>query len=56
MELYEKEEYIYNQIPIRIYNHSIEKEEIHTPLHWHRSIEIDLVLEGRIILKIDGKS
>ncbi len=56
LQLYEKEDYIYNQIPIRIYNHSIEKEEIHTPLHWHRSIELDLALEGRIILKIDGKN
>lgn len=56
MRLYEAEEYIYHQIPMRIYNHEIEKEEIHTPLHWHRSIEINLVLEGRIILKIDGKS
>lgn len=56
MSLYEQEEYVYNQVPIRIYNHEIEGEEIYTPLHWHRSIEIDLALEGRIILRIDGKS
>lgn len=56
MNLYENEDYIHNQIPIRIYNHTIEQEEIHTPLHWHRSIEIDLVTEGRIILKVDGKN
>lgn len=55
-QLYEKEEYVHNQVPMRIYNHVLEKEEIYTPLHWHRSIEIDLALEGRIYLKIDGKN
>lgn len=55
MKLYETEEYIYQKIPIRIYNHSLEKEEIYSPLHWHRSIEIDLATDGRIVLVVDGK-
>lgn len=55
MELYEKEEYVYNQIPVRILKHSLEKENIYSPLHWHRSIEIDLAVEGRIVLVVDGK-
>lgn len=55
MELYEKEEYAYQQIPVRILDHFLEKEQIYSPLHWHRSIEIDLAVEGRIALKINGK-
>lgn len=56
MKLYEEEEYIYQKIPIRIYSHLLEKEQIYSPLHWHRSIEIDLAVEGRIVLVVDGKS
>ncbi len=33
--LYEKEDYIYNQIPVRILIHDLHQEEIYTPLHWH---------------------
>lgn len=56
MELYENEEYVYHRVPIRVFNHILEKKEIYSPLHWHRSIEIDLALEGWILLKVDGKS
>lgn len=55
MELYEKEEYIHQQFPIRILDHFLEREEIYSPLHWHRGIEINLAVEGRILLKIGGR-
>lgn len=54
--LYEEEGYIYSQVPIRIYNHDLEKEDIYTYLHWHRSIELNLVTEGRIRASIGGNS
>jgi len=56
VEYYENEFFIYNQIPIRFFDHKFEGEDIFTDLHWHRSVEINLVTKGRINFQIDGKS
>ncbi|HJA68047.1 hypothetical protein B5F07_19650 [Lachnoclostridium sp. An169] len=53
-ELYEKELFIFNQVPVRIFNHAFERENIFTPLHWHRNIEFNLTTGGRIRYMIDG--
>lgn len=55
-ELYERELFIFNQVPVKIFNHCLEKEEIYTPLHWHRNIEFDLTTDGRIGYIIDGNA
>mgnify|MGYP003292704674 CR=1 FL=1 len=56
VEYYENEFFIYNQIPIRFFDHKFYGEDIFTDLHWHRSIEINLVTKGRINFQIDGKN
>ena len=53
-ELYESEDFIYNRIPIRIFNHCFDGVEIFTPAHWHRNIEFNLVTRGRIRRIVDG--
>lgn len=53
-ELYEKELFIFNQVPVRIFNHAFERENIFTPLHWHRNIEFNLTTGERIRYMIDG--
>ena len=53
-ELYESEDFIYNRIPIRIFNHCFDGIEIFTPTHWHRNIEFNLVTCGRIRRIVDG--
>lgn len=53
-KLYQREEFVYNKIPIRIYNHSIDGIEIFTPIHWHHNIEFNLVTAGRICRIVDG--
>lgn len=53
--LYEKETFIYNRVPIKIFNHHFEGEGIFTPLHWHRNIEFNLTTNGRIRRNVDGK-
>lgn len=52
-ELYEKESFVYNKVPVRIMNHAYN--DIFTPLHWHRNIEINLVTYGEIVYQVDGK-
>lgn len=53
-KLYQREEFIYNKIPIRIFNHSLDGVEIFTPIHWHHNIEFNLVTAGRICRIVDG--
>lgn len=54
--LYEQENYSAAQIPVRIFNHWFEGEEIFTPLHWHRGVELNLVTKGRILYNVDGET
>lgn len=53
--LYEKETFIYNRVPIKVFNHHFEGETIFTPLHWHRNVEFNLTTGGRIRRSVDGK-
>lgn len=53
-ELYEKEQFIYNQVPVRVFCHKFDGADIYTPLHWHRNIEFNLVTKGRICMIVDG--
>ncbi|MCR5156461.1 MAG: AraC family transcriptional regulator [Butyrivibrio sp.] len=55
-EHYESEAFIYNQVPVRIFNHSFDGTDIFTSLHWHRNVEFNLTTEGRIKMNIDGKN
>ncbi|MBQ7615606.1 MAG: helix-turn-helix transcriptional regulator [Butyrivibrio sp.] len=53
-EHYESEAFIYNQVPVRIFNHCFDGTDIFTGLHWHRNIEFNLTTKGRIKMNIDG--
>ncbi len=53
--LYQVEKFENNQVPIKIYVHDFEGENIYTPLHWHRNIEFNLVTDGRVMSYVDGK-
>ena len=53
--LYQVEKFENNQVPIKIYVHDFEGENIYTPLHWHRNIEFNLVTEGRVMSYVDGE-
>lgn len=53
-ELYENEQFIYNQVPVRVFCHNFDSAAIYTPLHWHRNIEFNLVTKGRICMIVDG--
>ncbi|MBR1849040.1 MAG: helix-turn-helix domain-containing protein [Lachnospiraceae bacterium] len=55
-EHYESEAFIYNQVPVRIFNHYYDGLDIFTALHWHRNIEFNLTTAGRIKMNIDGES
>lgn len=55
-ELYESEQFIYNQVPVRVFCHRFDGTDIFTPLHWHRNIEFNLTTKGRILMNIDGAS
>lgn len=47
-ELYEKEDYIFANVPVKVYFHSLKGENIYTYLHWHTSVEFNLTTSGRI--------
>lgn len=51
---YEKEEFIRNRVPIRLFLHYYKDDRIFTPIHWHRCLEINLTLVGEIIQCING--
>ena len=55
-ELYESEQFIYNQVPVRVFCHNFDGTDIFTPLHWHRNIEFNITTAGRILMNIDGKN
>ena len=55
-EHYESEAFIYNQVPVRIFNHYYDGLDIFTALHWHRNIEFNLTTAGRIKMNIDGEA
>ena len=55
-EHYESEVFIYNQVPVRIFNHYFDGVDIFTALHWHRNVEFNLTTAGRIKMNIDGRN
>lgn len=54
-ELYEKENFVFNKVPLRILEHNLNGEEIYTPTHWHQNIEFNLTTAGQIEHIIEGK-
>ena len=42
-------------IPARIYYGGTGRDKLYYPLHWHRNLEFDLVMEGRIRGRVYGK-
>lgn len=50
--LYESFNDTFAQLPIKLYKHNLEGTSIWAPLHWHRSIEVWVPLEGRICFNI----
>ncbi|MBP3817453.1 MAG: helix-turn-helix transcriptional regulator [Butyrivibrio sp.] len=55
-QLYESEVFIYNQVPVRIFNHYFDGTDIFTSLHWHRNVEFNLTTAGRIKYNVDGEN
>lgn len=53
-ELYQSEDFIFNQVPVKVFNHCFDGTDIYTVLHWHRNVEFNLTTKGRIYLTIDG--
>lgn len=53
-ELYQSEDYIYDSVPIKIYNQCYDGERIFTPMHWHQSLEFNLTTKGRILRNLGG--
>lgn len=43
-------------IPAKIWNQNMRGHEMYTPAHWHRSVEIDLILEGQMVGIVNGKT
>lgn len=46
--LYEQEHFTRNQVPIRIFRHHYVNDRMFTVNHWHRSVEINLILSGEV--------
>lgn len=55
MEYYQELVETEDGIPARIYYGGTGKDKLYYPLHWHRNLEFDLVLEGRIRGRVNGK-
>ncbi|NCB92823.1 MAG: AraC family transcriptional regulator [Clostridia bacterium] len=56
MELYKKEEIIHiNKIPAKIIHQQLSGSECSVGMHWHKDIEINLMLLGEAEFTVDGK-
>ena len=47
-QLYESNNDVFSLLPVKFYKHDLTGNQIQSPLHWHRSIEITVTLSGRI--------
>lgn len=56
MDFYQEKIETDSVIPARIYVARAEEKHGHYPLHWHDHLEFDLVLEGAIFGKINGRT
>lgn len=54
--LYEQEHFTKNVVPIRIFRHHYINDCMFTVNHWHRSVEINYIICGKIYHTMDGKS
>ena len=55
IELYRKEEIEHiNKIPARILHQQLAGTECTVPMHWHKHIEINLMLSGEAEFTVDG--
>lgn len=52
---YEPEHYIHEQVPMEVYVHHLARETIYTVQHWHNSVELNLVTNGRMMYIINGR-
>lgn len=48
IQLYESYNDVFSLLPVKIYRHNLYGNYIYAPLHWHRSLEITVTLEGSI--------
>ena len=55
MEYYQEMVETEDGIPARIYYGGTGRDKLYYPLHWHRNLEFDLVMEGRIRGRVNGK-
>ena len=50
--LYEAFNDTFDHLPVKLYRHDLEGKSIWAPLHWHRSIELLISFDGRLILNV----
>lgn len=50
---YEKEEFVRNRVPIRLFHHNYTDNLVYTVPHWHQNVEISLTLVGEATHCID---
>ena len=55
-ELYESFNDVYTLLPVKFYKHDLTGNYIYSPLHWHRSLEITIPLDGRICFNTGSNS
>lgn len=56
IETYKMEEVVHlNKIPAKILHQMVEDEDCYVPLHWHRDIELNLMLYGNTHFTVNGK-
>lgn len=57
IEMYKMEEVEHlNWIPAKILHQMVEDEDCYVPLHWHRDIELNLMLCGNTEFVVNGKA
>lgn len=56
IETYKMEEVVHlDKIPAKILHQKVKNEDCYVPLHWHRHIELNLMLQGNTEFKVNGK-
>jgi len=50
--LYESCNDTFDHLPVKLYRHDLAGKFIWAPLHWHRSIELLITFEGRLIINV----
>ncbi len=55
-KLYESEEFVYERVPFRTFQHHLEGTTIYTFLHWHQNIEFTMTTKGRILTTVGSET